>query len=109
MTSERARMRMTERRRRKSASQKNNKMAGSRAGSWAPLPCLTPSASGRARERAGCLAGWRRDGVEEKEREEQKTGIRMGRGGVVMQAAPPGSPVMANDAELEKVEGGGGL
>lgn len=47
--------------------------------------------------------------MEEKEREEQKTGIRMGRGGVVMQAAPPGSPVMANDAELEKVEGGGGL
>ncbi len=90
----------------------NNKMASSRAGAWAPPACLTPSVSGRASERAGCLAGWRRDGVEE----EGGGAIDWdwdffgGGGGQGMQAASPaGSPVTANDAEPEEAEGGGGL
>lgn len=62
VTSERTRMRMTERQRRekkKNPLPQNNKMAGSRADERALLPCLTPSACRRVSERAGR----RRDGL----------------------------------------------
>ncbi len=83
-------------------------MVGSRAGAWVPLPCLTPSASGRACERDS-LAGWRRDGTREEERRGRSKRLGLGFWGQGMQAVPPGSSVTANDAELEEVEGGGGL
>lgn len=85
-------------------------MAGSWVGVWAPLPCLTPSVSGRASEQAGCLDGWRKK--EWRRRAEERRGrskiLELRFWGQGTEAAPPGSLVTANDAE-PKERGVGGL
>lgn len=77
-------------------------MAGSRAGAWVPLPCLTPSASGRASEQAGGQPAWLEKrwsgGGEERRGEGGANDWDWGFWGKGIQAAPPGSPVTANDA-----------
>lgn len=55
--------------------------------------------------------GWKRDGADEEERRGRSETLGMGfwRWWWGVQAAPPASPVMANDAELTEAEGEGGL
>lgn len=73
-------------------------MAGSHCAGTPPLP---HTFNEWASEPTSCMA--RRDGVEEEEKREEQKAWDWDFGGQGMQATPPGSPVTANDAELEKV------